>query len=253
MKYIKYMLFGLAFIGGAALASEPMKIGVDPNLKPFVYQDATGEIKGFDVDIAKALCKQIDRECVFVPMEWDALIPSLNARKIDAIVSSMSITGEREKVVDFTRPYYKSPSQLLVKDAFEGLYPGDRIGVLRGSTDEAYANANEAFKSMGIKIVSYGNQNEAFLDLEVGRLIGVLGPSIELQAGLIDTPDGAGYMLFGPLLTNPKFYGPGIGIALRETDRPLTESLNAAINHIHETGEWQAISNEYFNFDIWVH
>lgn len=249
-KFLSLFAAVIMFSVALAHADNALRVGVDPNLKPFVYQDTNGEIKGFDVDIAKALCEDIDMECVFVTTDWDGLIPSLNSRKIDAIVSSMSITDDREKVVDFTRPYYKSPSQLMVKEGFTGLSTGDRVGVLRGSTDEAYAN--DVFRPRGVVVVSYGNQNEAFLDMKAERLVAVLGPSIELHAGLIDTPDGKGYILFGPMLDDPKYYGPGIGIAVRENDTKLTTDLNDAINRIHDSGEWQSISDKYFDFDIWV-
>ena len=77
-------------------------MGTNAAYEPFEYKTASGEIVGFDIDIANALCEQLKRKCVFVESEFDSVIPGLQARKFDVIISSISITPERQRVVDFT-------------------------------------------------------------------------------------------------------------------------------------------------------
>lgn len=240
-------LFMGFFMSTSAFAQDVLRVGVDANLKPFVYMDSDGGIKGFDVDVAKKVCERIDRQCVFVPMGWDSLIPALNSGKIDAVISSMSITEEREKVVDFTTPYYKSPSQMMIRAGDSLQSAGDRVGVLRGSTDEAYAKAE-----LDVQVISYGNQNEAMLDLTAGRIKAVLGPKLELQYGLIDTPQGKGFELTGPLISDERYYGPGIGMAVKEGRPELLQALNDSIIAMKTSKEGESLSRRYFGFNLWA-
>src|SRR5690606_15221723 len=99
----------------APAALPELKVAIDPTYEPFTYKTADGKPTGFDVDIAEALCAEIQRKCVYVEQVWDSMIPGLQAKKYDAIISSMSITEERQKVVDFTDKYYNTPSRIVVK------------------------------------------------------------------------------------------------------------------------------------------
>jgi ABC-type amino acid transport substrate-binding protein len=169
---------------------------------------------------------------------------SLNARKVDILITAMSITEEREKVVDFSRPYYKSPSQLLVSQKAEVVRT---VGVLRGSVDELFARRQ--YKQA--KVVAYSNQMEALMDLQFERLDAVFGPRIELEYGL--TPDQASLFHFtGPVFDDLKFFGPGIGMAVRQND-PLLAQVNEAIEQIRAEGLWKKHSDRYFKVDIWAY
>ncbi|SUG87574.1 histidine-binding periplasmic protein [Salmonella enterica subsp. enterica] len=92
----------------AAFAAIPQKIriGTDPTYAPFESKNAQGELVGFDIDLAKELCKRINTQCTFVENPLDALIPSLKAKKIDAIMSSLSITEKRQQEIAFTDKLY---------------------------------------------------------------------------------------------------------------------------------------------------
>lgn len=237
----------LAILFSSMAMADDLRIGVDPNLKPFVYENAHGELLGFDVEAAKQICQDLDRKCKFVKIEWDGLIPSLMVGKIDVIISSMSITEEREKSVDFTIPFYKSPSQILVLKETKNLEMGDTVGVLRGSTDEAYAKA--FFEPAGIKVASYSNQNEAFLDLRATRIAAVLSPRIEAEAFLQGVPD-IEYSFIGKMIDDEKYYGPGIGFAVKSGNKALLTDLNRSIIEIHSNPRWIENSNKYFNFNI---
>ena len=87
------LTFALTALAAAAFAQgKDLKVAIDPTYEPFTFKTADGKPTGFDVDIATALCEQIKRKCVFVEQVWDSMIPGLQAKKYDAIISSMSIT-----------------------------------------------------------------------------------------------------------------------------------------------------------------
>lgn len=100
----------------AAFAAIPqnIRIGTDPTYAPFESKNSQGELVGFDIDLAKELCKRINTQCTFVENPLDALIPSLKAKKIDAIMSSLSITEKRQQEIAFTDKLYAADSRLVV-------------------------------------------------------------------------------------------------------------------------------------------
>jgi len=158
-----------------AFAAIPQKvrIGTDPTYAPFESKNAQGELIGFDIDLAKELCKRINTQCTFIENPLDALIPSLKAKKIDAIMSSLSITEKRQQEIAFTDKLYAADSRLVVKKGSDvtpdlAKLKGKLVGVLQGTTQETYGNEHWAPK--GIEIVSYQGQDNIYSDLTAGRI-----------------------------------------------------------------------------------
>ncbi|MCV0440811.1 MAG: ABC transporter substrate-binding protein [Hydrogenophaga sp.] len=230
-----------------------LKVAIDPTYEPFTFKTADGKPTGFDVDIADALCNQIKRKCVYVEQVWDSMIPGLQAKKYDVIISSMSITDERKQVVDFTDKYYNTPSRIVVKadTAFTDLasLKGKKIGVLKGSTQEKYAMGE--LKTLGVNVVPYEAQDQVYLDIKSGRLDGTVADQVEVTGGFLSKPEGAGYGFVGPVLNDVKYYGYGVGVALRKDETALKDELNAAIQAIRANGVYETVSKKYFNFDVY--
>lgn len=105
----------LASFTFGASAAEKINFGVSATYPPFESIGANNEIVGFDIDLAKALCKQMQAECTFTNHAFDSLIPSLKFRKYDAVISGMDITPERSKQVSFTTPYYENSAVVIAK------------------------------------------------------------------------------------------------------------------------------------------
>ena len=240
----------LAGLAGAAVAAD-LRVGLNPAYEPFESKTPTGEIVGFDVDIANALCEQIKRKCVFVESEWDSIIPGLQAKKFDVIVSSMSITPERARVVDFTKRYYKTPSAIVVKKSvkYEGpaSLKGMKIGVLKASTQEKWALGE--LKPAGVNVVPYQSQNQVYLDIQAGRIDGTVADKVEVNGGFLRKPEGKDYGYVGADQYDVKYYGEGIGIALRKGQGDLKQQLNDAIDTIRANGNYAKIAKKYFDFD----
>ena len=116
-KLIAVAVVAMMILGTSVSANEwnKIRIGVEGAYPPFSWVEKDGTLKGFDIDIAMALCEEIGAECVLVPQDWDGIIPALLARKYDAIIASMSITEERKKKVAFSGKYYNTPAKFARK------------------------------------------------------------------------------------------------------------------------------------------
>ena len=132
ITYLAAALVASAMLGGHTAHTDdgvpdPLRIGSEGAYPPFNVIDPSGQLKGFDIDIALALCERLKVECKLVAQDWDGIIPALLAGKYDAIVASMSITAERKKVVGFTDKYYSNKVRFVAaKDG--GFDPGKLAG-----------------------------------------------------------------------------------------------------------------------------
>lgn len=233
-------------------------IGTEGAYPPFNYIDAQGELAGFDIEIADALCAAAEFECEFVVQDWDGIIPGLLARRYDAIVASMSITEERKEVVDFTNKYYSTPAKFVKANDMELEIPEDKaeadevlsgmaVGVQRATIHENFLRDN--FPSADVRV--YASQDEANLDLANGRLDLVMADSVALLDGFLNTDDGAGFEFVGPDYSEREWHGEGVGIAIRKGEDELREAFNEAIDQIREDGTYEQIAAKYFDFDVY--
>lgn len=237
---------------GVAAAQAPLKLGVEGAYPPFSMIAKSGQLEGFDIDIAQALCQRMQVKCELVQMEFDALIPGLKAKKIDAIVASMSITPERRKNVDFSVKYYHTPARLVARvgalpEVTPAALKGTKIGVQRTTIHDRFATAN--FKDS--QIVRYAKQDEVFLDMKSGRIDATLVDVVAADEGFLKTPAGQGFAFVGPSYTDPAFFGDGAGIAVRKGDNALRQRLDAAIAAIRADGTYKRIMDKYFAYDIY--
>jgi lysine-arginine-ornithine-binding protein len=241
-------LFGL-FSGISA--AEQLRIANEGEYPPFNLTNAKGQLEGFDIDIANAICQAMKVEPVFVVQDWNGIIPGLLAKKYDCIISSMSITEERKKQVDFTDPYYQVPARFVTKTdsglivSKEGL-KGKRVGVQRATT---YANYLEGELAGVVQIVYYDNIESHNMDLASGRLDAVLGQAY-LMGKWLESPEGKGFGFVGDPVSDPKYIGYGAGIAVRKDDQKLRERINAALHQIIADGTHKRIASKYFSFDL---
>jgi arginine/ornithine transport system substrate-binding protein len=231
----------------AVAAPVELKVAIDPTYEPFTFKTADGQPTGFDVDIANALCEQIKRKCVFVEQVWDSMIPGLNAKKYDVIISSMSATEERKLEIDFSDKYYQTPSRVVLKKGSKftdaASIKGKKIGVLKGSTQEKYAMDN--LKPAGVIVNSYEAQDQVYLDIKSGRLDGTVADFLEVTGGFLSKPEGAKYELVGPVLSDVKYFA-GAAVALRKGEDKLKGELNDAIKAILSNGTYKTLNDKYF-------
>lgn len=246
-------LFALVASQSYAKDWKKVRIGVEGAYPPFSSVDPDGNLVGFDIDIAKALCKEMKVQCKLVPQDWDGIIPALLARKYDAIVASMSITEERKKKVAFSEKYYQTPAKFAAKKGKftkinKKTLKGKSVGVQRATIHSNYLKDNYT----GIVNVKYyGTQDEVFLDFVAGRLDLILADSINISDGFLAKPMGKGYEFVGPDLTDKRWFGDGAGIALRKKDKDLKKMLDDAIQAILANGTYKKIQDKYFDFNVY--
>ena len=233
-----------------------VRIGTEGAYPPFNSVTAGGEIVGFDIDIAKAMCEKMKVQCTFVAQDWDGIIPGLLAGKYDAIVASMSITDERRKKVAFTKKYYLTPPAFIsTKDS--KITSWDAAG-LKGKvvgTQSATTHANfleGEIKPGGAEIKLYATQDEANADLAAGRLDAIEADKTVLLEWL-KKPDAAccEWKVDVDPVKYVKYFGEGAGIAIRPEDKDLVEMFNKAIDAIVADGTYAKINEKYFPFSIY--
>jgi polar amino acid transport system substrate-binding protein len=244
----------LALSVGAADAQDRMKlkIGTEGAYPPFNNLTSDGKLEGFDVDIARALCEEMNADCEFVTQDWDGIIPALQAGKFDAIIASMSITPERAEQVDFSRKYYNTPPAIAApKDtAITGVTTADLAGKTVGAQGSTtHFNYSEATYTDS-EIRAYPTAQEYQLDLANGRLDAVNDDIVVLSEWLA-SPDGECCKLVGTITPVEEIHGPGAGIAVRKGETELANRFSAAIDAIRANGKYQAINEKYFDFDVY--
>ncbi len=231
-----------------ALAADKLRIGTEGAYPPFNQIDASGNVVGFDVEIAKALCVKMQAECEIVTSDWDGIIPALNARKFDFIAASMSITDERKQAVDFSDPYYTNKLQFIAPKSVdfktdEASLDGKVIGAQRATIAGTWLEDN-----LGdvVQVKLYDTQENAYLDLAAGRVDGVLADKL-VNWEWLKSDAGKDFEFKG----EPVYDDDKIGLAVRKGDDALRDKLNAALKAIVEDGTYKQINDKYFPFSIY--
>ncbi|AGB71438.1 MULTISPECIES: lysine/arginine/ornithine ABC transporter substrate-binding protein [Rhizobium] len=243
----------MSLVAGAALADgDTIVFGTDATYPPFESLDAGGKFTGFDIDITNALCDHMKVKCTFVNQDFDGIIPALQAKKFDAIISSMSITPEREKIVDFTNKIYNTPPAIAIpkdstlKEATDEALKGKTIGAQSSTTHANYASAH--LKDAELKL--YPSADEYKLDLSNGRIDAAIDDVVVLSEW-VKSDAGNCCKMLGTLKSDPVINGVGAGIAIRKGDAALKDKLNAAIAAIRADGTYKKIQDKYFDFDVY--
>ena len=245
----------IALASAVAAQAEEVKVGFSPEAyPPFYQQDASGKWGGWEVEIVMAICADQKLDCVLTPIPWDGLIPALNAKKIDTIMNSMSITDERKKEIDFSDKYYNTPTAIIgAKDQKfdatpEGL-KGKVLGVQVSTVHAAYAKKH--FGDSAAEIKEYQTQDEANQDLAAGRIDATQADAIALDAFLKSDQGKACCDMKGNVAPDLEVLGPGVGAGVRKDDTELKDKINAGIKDIRENGKYAEITKKYFDFDVY--
>jgi len=250
MKRIFSMLIIAILMSTGAIAGDKVvRMGTEGYYPPFNYFDSAGTVKGFDIDIGKALCESMNVPCEWVTTDWDGIIPALNANKFDTIIASMAITKKRSEVVSFSRPYYFNAARFVVRKnlKLKGMMPKDLKGMTiatQSGTGEAKMLARHFAES---KIKRYPKLDDALLDLETERVDAVLASQFVLGDWLKKNK-GNGCEFIGQTFVEDE--NEGTGIAVRKSDTELLEKLNKAIEEIIANGTYASIRKQYFSFEI---
>jgi polar amino acid transport system substrate-binding protein len=241
------MLVGLMVLGLAALAPAQEKTyvnGIDANFPPFAFVDKNGNPDGFDVAVVNWIAKEKNFKVKHQPMDWDGIIPSLNAKKVDLVASGMSITEARRKEVNFTIPYWIITQVLVVKKDSDltpetAMAEGRKIGAQRGTSEAKWIEEN-LIRKQGKKfeLVYYDSAPLAVEDVVNGRIA---------AAAMDDAPAEDAIRKNKPVKIIGGFGMPEeeFGYAVRKEDEGLLKTLNEGLKQIMASPVWEELKAKY--------
>jgi polar amino acid transport system substrate-binding protein len=225
----------------------------DSDFPPFNYYDDDGALAGFNVDMAKALCQELDVVCDVQARQWKDLIPAIKRGEADAIIASMSITPRLLADVDFTDRYYFTPGRFAARkgtldkaDISPIGLEGKRIAVLRGTAHEAYLNV--FFRDCNLLVLDKAEQAQDALREARADLL--FDDGAALSFWLNGTNSKACCELRGGPFYEPRYFGDGVGVAVRKGDFELKRLINLAIKRVRESGQYDEIMRKYFPVKI---
>jgi ABC-type amino acid transport substrate-binding protein len=261
MRMIAFKLLGVALFSVGALLgwkSSPsiaddnvITIGTEGSWKPYSYMDSAGNLIGFEVELARAVCEKAGLKCEVIVVPWESLIPALQEEKIDAIASGMRMTAKRMKVVDFTLPWYKSsPSFASCKhkelsDNSPETLKGMIVGVQAGGNNEDFLRA----RYPNLDIRAYKKIDDIYADLHSGRLDIAYGGKPTIY-DFLQTEKGSDCGFVGTEVTDKEFYSEPNSIALRKGDTVTKEKLDKGVKAILEDGSFEEINARYWPFSL---
>ena len=270
-------VFASLFIIGSVNADQ-IKIGTEGAYPPWNSKDASGNLIGFEVELANELCAIMKHECTIVEQDWDGMIPALLMRKYDAIMAGMSITDERLKTINFSQGYADEVASLAVIKGsdLEGMDTPEGINLSLGGsevkkalktmtsalagktvctqTGTIHQNFLESGDVGSVNVRTYKTQDEVNLDLTAGRCDVALAAAVAFT----DYADKSGeaVVLVGPTLSGGAF-GNGVGVGIRKggddaigkRDAQLLKDFNKAIDKARKDGIISKLAIKYFGFD----
>lgn len=224
----------------------PLIIGVDSNYPPFSMKGGKGELYGFDISMMNSLCRIIKRNCQFKIMKFDALLLAVSASQVDLAVSSITITPERAKLINFSLPYALSNSRFLTNSDNNEATPfallalkNKRIGVYKGTVYQTQAARLGLNNSLIEAYTGYQNAINALANKEVDYLL------VDNPTALYWAANSTGkFKVVGP----PIPYGFGVGIAVSNRASLIMPLLNKAILQYQESIEYKQNYRRYLEF-----
>ena len=238
-KTALYAAFAVLF-AFAAVAGEIL-VGTNAEFMPFEFTDEDNNIIGFDIDIMKAVGKEAGLDIVMQHQPFDTLIEGLDSGKINAAISGMTITEVRRKKVDFSEPYYNAAQVIVVREDTPGYekigdIEGKKVGVQLGTTGATMSEEVMGFNNPDLR--QFRKYNEVFSDLKLGRL----------DAVVVDLPVAQAYLrkLSGLRISSPPMSEEQYGIAVKKGNKELLDQINAGLEKIRASGEYDAITEKWF-------
>lgn len=214
-----------------------MKVGTSADYPPFEYVDASGNMAGFDIDLMEEIAKRMGVSLEWVDMPFDSLIAGVQEGKIDASISAFNYTEERDKVVDFTDPYYSGEDAFTVADGFAGVITNPEdvaayiIGVQTGTTQDEWLTDTLVGGGLMLErnLFRYERADQVALDLKSGRIDVMMADYIPAKA-LAEQLGGLKIAYVGVVSSGP------MNIVIPEGDTEFAQELNAIIKQLLDEG-----------------
>ena len=240
-----------ALVGAVLLALSPagadlpdkITIATEGAYAPFNYLDERGEVQGFEIDLAAAMCERIGVACEFVVQDWDGIIPGLLAQKYDAIIASLYITDERRERIAFSEKYYQVPARFALPASSDWRLPRKAWRARSSARNGPPASNASSATSSRARPPGLRDDGRGLSRSSSGRVDTILGDVVALSEGFLKTPDGQGFEFRGPEFTGTEWFGYGAGVGVRKDDQQIADAFTKAINEIREDGTYQQIAD----------
>jgi polar amino acid transport system substrate-binding protein len=230
-----------------------LRFVTETDYPPFNYRDEDGTLTGFNVDLARAICRELNVTCDVNTVDWSRLVPSLQDDEADAVIASLAVTPDTVSQVDFTDSYYATPAKFVFRNSSElqSINPEDldgvKIGVVKDTAHEAYLKHFFAES----EIVPFDTDEAARTALKEEKVELLFGDAISLMFW-INGSDSAGCCQFrGRGFLEAKYFGEGVGIAVAKGNIRLKEVLNYALARIRASGRLEELLLRYFPLAIY--
>ena len=227
---------------------EKLRFITDSDYPPFHYLDEVGALTGFNVDLAKAICETLEVECEVKDVDWAEIFTTLDRDKADAAIASIRISAESLEKADFSSRYYATPARFValktneLKDIRPETLEGMKVGVAKGTGHEAYLK----LFFPDVAIATFDSAEDATKALKNGAIDFVFGDGIGLTFWINGvTSEGCCEFRGGPYLDS-KYFGEGVGIAVKKGNRQLAEILNYGLEQVHASGRYEELFLRYF-------
>jgi polar amino acid transport system substrate-binding protein len=216
---------------------------------PFNFTGADGNPAGFNVDLARSLCEEIKVTCTVQMRRFETLLDALASNRGDAIIASIAVTPQMRARVDFTDPYYRAPARfvsrkdMVMTEIRPEYLEGKKVGVIAGSAHEAYLKA----MFTDAELHSYPNDDALRTALKRGEVDFIFGDGISLAFWINGTDSGDCCAFSGGPFVESRYFGEGVGIAVRKGNDVLRQALNWALFRVWEKGRYTDLWLRYFS------
>jgi polar amino acid transport system substrate-binding protein len=220
----------------------------DDDYPPLNFALADGSLAGFNVEIARAVCEELQVGCTIQARRWDTLVDSLIEGKGDAVIASIAATPAMRARIDFTHPYYRTPARFVARkesalgDATPATLAGKTIGVIAGSSHKAYL---DAFFPGAVE-KTYPDAAAMREALRAGAIDALFADGLSLAIWLNGAESDNCCIFKGGPYTESRFFGEGVGIALRKDDATLRRALDWALARIAARGVYAELYLKHF-------
>lgn len=229
-----------------------LRIGTEGTYRPMSFYDSAGKLTGFEVELVQAICAELKAECEFVITDIDSMAASLDEGRIDAMASGVRITPKRKKVVDFSDKYYTPSARFVtcrhkdLKEVSPQDVKGFKIGTQSNTSNSDYLSTNYADAA---SLQFYKTMDEAYLDLTNGRLDAVMSNAF-VGYDFLQSERGKDCAYIGAPVTDPAYFGDGVGMAIKKGNADLAKTLNEGIKAVQADGTYDKLNAKYWPFSV---
>jgi polar amino acid transport system substrate-binding protein len=225
----------LALVAGAALAQDVVRLGTEGAYPPYNFINDAGEIDGFERELGDELCARASLTCEWVTNDWDSIIPNLVSGNYDVIIAGMSITDERDQVIDFTQNYFPPAASAYVGLSADADVMGGVVSAQVSTIQASYV------ASSGATLLEFATPEETIQAVRDGVADAVLA-DFDYLAPVVEASGGE-LTFVGDRVP----LGGGVGLGIRESDNALRDALDAAITSMKEDGTLNDLLVKWFD------